>query len=957
MTLLGFSLAVGQNTSDTVSSVRNIDEVVVTAYGIKKEKKSLGYVYQDIKGTTLVEARENNVTNSLTGKVSGLQVVKSSVGPAASSKIILRGFNSLTGDNQPLIVVDGVPMENFAGANNNDYWNPAVDMGNGLSDLNPEDIENVTVLKGGAASALYGSRAGNGVILITTKTGRGQRGAGITYSTTLSVENIFMKPELQNIFSQGSDGLFDKTSGLSWGEKINGQTVEDWTGQKVALKPFNNIDSFFKTGVTNTHSLTFQNSIGSDTNLFTSASYLTDENKIPGTGYNRLNLSTRATTKFGAEKRWQSDLKVQYIHAAAENRPVGGENPANYYGSILTLPTTIDITQFEQGMDVLGATTRWFNTAGSNPYWVVYNRNNKDSRSRFMMNALLKYTFNNWLNADVRVGSDFYNTKSESKVYSGGPLTNFYSTGLDRFMENNYIASINAHRDDIVGKWGGNLSVFGQIMTRNFNSILNSATLNVPNYFSIGNALGRPGVEERISKSQINSVFATAEINYDGFWFINATARNDWASTLAPENRSFFYPSVSTSLVLTDMLKKLGNMETGKFISFAKLRASYAVTGNALGPYELENPYFLGSDPNGNITAYRAGILYNPNVVSELLKTFEFGANVRFFNRVDVDVNFYDTHATNQLINLPLNPLSGYNAMKINAGDIQNKGIEVVVNADVIRGTQFKWNVLANYSRNKNFIIDLYQDIKDYPLGGFDNFSIRATPGYNYGTMYGTRFLRVQDTASPHYGKIVVDAEGLPLADQGFHILGDQTARALLGITNSFSYKNFGFSFQVDGRFGGQIFSGTHLNLQAVGLAPETVVNGARENFVVDGVVSDGKGGYIDNTKDITPQLYWNAITTRSGNLGINEANIYDATNIRLRNVQVSYSLPKAIFQNTVIQQAKVSLSANNVWMIHNKAKGIDPESVYAVGTNAVGFENMSFPTSRSFIFNLTVGF
>lgn len=966
----GITLMNAQKKKGTDSlSQKNIEEVVITAYGIKKEKKSLGYVYQDIKGTALVDARENNVTNALVGKVSALQVVKSAAGPAASSKIILRGFNSLTGDNQPLIVVDGVPMVNFIGSSNNDFWNPTADMGNGLSDLNPEDIENVTVLKGGAASALYGSRAGSGVILITTKTGRGKKGLGITISETIGFSEMGVTPRIQTTFGQGTNNEYPvftgSPSGLSWGPKITGQEVTDWNGRKVNLRAFDNLGGFFQVGQTNTHTLTFQNNIGSNTNLYTSASYTTDEGIVPESKYKRLNLSTRATSKFGTDDRWSTDIKVQFINSKANNRPVGGQNSGgNYYGTILTLPNTIDITQFREGMDVQGAAPYWWlKDSGNNPYWKIYNSTNQDIRNRFLMNAQVKYAFNDWLDADVRVGTDMYNTKIENRTYYAGPLTplpNTYSTGLDKSYENNYIASINAHKNGIFDtKWDASVSVFGQIMKSGFNSLRYGGTLRVPNYFSVGNIIyNNSSPSEGISEKQINSLFSTAEISYDGFWFLNGTARWDWSSTLHPSNRRYFYPSISSSLVVTDMMKKLWNTDFGRTITFAKLRASYAVTGNSLPPYSLYNVYSVGTGANGSITAGQfSKTKYSKDVVAELIKTFEVGFNLRFFNRVDLDFNYYDTHSTKQLIGLPMNALSGYTSRMVNAGDIQNKGLEVSVNADIIRNSNFKWNTLINYSMNRNKIRELHPEITEYLIGGYDTLSFRAISGGFYGSIFGSSYQRVEDPSSPHNGKILINGStGLPLVNNTPKLLGDQTSRGLLGITNSFICKNWGLSFQLDGRFGGKFYSGTIKTLNSIGLGTDTVVNGERNNFVVDGVVADGSGGYTINSKEVTPQEYWSHLGG-SGNLGINEAFIYDATNVRLRNIQLTYSLPKEFLQGTMLQSAKASFSVNNVLMLYSAVKGIDPESVYATGTNAVGFENMSMPTLRTYLFNITLSF
>ena len=936
-----------------------IDEVVVTAMGIKREKKSLGYSFQDIKGESLVEARENNIANALTGKVAGLQIVKGSSGPASSSKIVLRGFTSLTGDNQPLIVVDGVPMENFAGASNNDFWNPSADMGNGIGDLNPEDIESMSVLKGGAASALYGSRALNGVILITTKSGKSNTGSGISYSATMGLENLFITPEIQSDFSQGTDGVFNATSGSSWGEKITGQTVTGWDGKQQNLKAYNNLDNFFKTGFNTTHNLTFQQSLSEGTTLYTSGTYLHDDSKTPGVKLDRLNLMSKLTSTFGPNKRWSTDLKVQYMNTIANNRAVGGSNDGNYYSTSLLMPTTIDLSSFEAGMDEKGVKQTWYNSSNTvNPFWATNNKLNKDSRDRFLLNATIKYKFNDWLDADFRAGSDLYNTKSNSKTYTGSSLTNSYSVGSNNFNERNYIVSLNARKDNLFGKWNGSASLFGQIMKQSSNFLSTSAgSLTVPNLFTIANSLGNPGVSEGISEKQINSLFGTAELNYDNFWFINVTGRNDWSSTLSKENRSYFYPSVSTSLVISDLISKTGG-NAPSWLNFAKVRASYAETGGSLKPYELYNTYSIGKDPNGNTTASKNPTLYNENVVSELLKSFEVGFDIKAFNRVSLDFAYYKTNATNQLIRLSMNPLSGYQNYIANAGNIQNKGIEAVLGVNILNNPEkLLWDINVNYSKNVNELLELTDDLNIYPLGGFDNLQVNSTVGQRYGTIYGTKYARVEDENSPYFGKRIVNEDGLPLASDGSHILGDQSARGLMGITNSFAYKNFGLSLLVDGRFGGKFFAGTNLALQRAGLAAQTVVNGSREPFVVDGVVSDGNGGFTENTKTVTQQQYWNQVTNTSGNLGITEENLYDATNIRLRNVQLSYRIPTKVLNNSVVKSARFSLSANNLWMIKSYAHGVDPESVFAISTNAVGFEYLSFPTSRSYFLNISLGF
>lgn len=942
------------------SEAGNLEEVVVTALGVKREKKSLGYAVQEVKGETLVEARETNLVNTLSGKVAGLQVVRSSNGPAGSSKIVLRGNNSLTGSNQPLVVVDGVPVDNFTGATNNDYWNPSLDMGNGLADINAEDIENVSILKGPSAAALYGSRAGNGVILITTKTGRKQAGLGITVSSSIGIESIFTRPELQNDFGQGDEGGFDNRSNLSWGPKAEGQSVENWNGEMVPLTTHDNVKNYFRTGIISNQSVSFQQQFNG-TSIYTSIGRMDDKSMIPGTKLSRTSLMGRAVSRFGKNDRWTTDTKIQYTNSNAENRPIGGPRGDNSFYALYLLPRSLDVTQFSGAVNEFGNMV-WFGGGNQiNPYWNNKYNLNQDIRDRFILTGSLKYQFTDWLSAEARAGSDLYITNTEAKIYGGSPLTTNgrYSLGKQTFTETNYSTLITASKDDIISKVGAMATVGGNLMAQKFSSISGSSgELEVPNLFSLNNGVENPSLGEGFNERRINSAYGSFQLSWDNYLFLDATFRNDWSSTLSKTNRSFFYPSLSLSYVFTDMFASMGVM-TPDWLTYGKLRASYASVGNDLPAYQLYNTYGIGKDPNGNTTASRNSILLDPNVRSELIKSYEFGAEFRFFNnRLGLDVSYYKSNATRQLINLPMDPLSGYSAKKINAGDIENSGIEIMANARILTNpNSLMWNIMANFSTNRNLVNSLAEGVTQYALGGFDDVRILAVAGEKYGEIYGTQYVRVTDKGSPHFGKIVVDGNGLPQRNPASVYLGNQQADALLGITNSFAYKGFNLSFLVDGRFGGKIFSGTLADMQQNGTGSMTVVNGKRENIVVDAVVwNEDNSAYEQNTVAVTPQLYWESVAGVS-NLGITEANLYDATNIRLRNVQLSYELPKSVVNGTPFQKARFGITANNVWLIKSHMNGLDPESVFATGTNAIGFENGSAPTSRTILFNLTLGF
>ena len=933
-----------------------LDEVVVTALGIKRERKSLGYAIQDVKGDAILNSHENNVANALTGKIAGVQITRSSNGPGGSSKIQLRGNNSVTGLNQPLIVVDGVPMDNFTGADNNDYWNPSADMGNGLSDINPEDIESMSVLKGASAAALYGSRAGNGVILITTKSGRQTKGLGITVTGTVSAESIFMKPDVQTTYGQGTQGVYNSTSGLSWGPRIEGQEYVRWDGQKVKMQSYDNLDNYYGTGTELQENVTLSQKYGK-TSIYASMTNMNNKSMTPGAKLNRTNLMLRGVTSFGKNDAWTFDGKVQYIRNKANNRPVSGNNNNNSALGLFTFPTTLDIRDFENCIDENNEMV-WWNKDGNNPYWMSKYSLSDDSRDRFLMNASLKYKVLSWLTAEIKAGTDMYTLEATRRVYSGNSnVTTLYEQNINHFYENNFSYLLTATKDNIFDKFGGTVTFGGNLMATKKTGMKGLASkLVIPNKFSLNNGENKADISETYTQKKINSLYGTVGINYDGWAFLDATFRNDWSSALSKENRSFFYPSVSASWLFGEMFNKIGKKMPSWF-SFGKIRASYAEVGNDMDPYQLYNLYSTSPDSHGGITASSSNTLYNKNVKNELIKSYEVGVELKFLNnRLGLDFAWYKSNATNQLMNLPVNSLSGYNYKKINAGDIQNTGVELMAYATPIRTKDFEWTINYNISHNNNTIKDLYDGVDRYQLGGYDNIRIYAIKGGKYGEIWGTKFLRVED--GQYKGQLLLTSDGLPQATSEMEKIGDQQATCNMGLTNSFSYKGWNLSFQIDARIGGEIFSGTNAMMQRSGTAAATAPGGKRvDDMIVAGVYKDASGNYVQNTNKVTTQQYWNAVAG-TGNMGIGEANIYSASNIRLRNVSLGYNVPSSILAKTnFIQSLKAGFTVTNVFMIHSNMNGIDPESVFATSTNATGFEYAGIPTTRSFVFNVSIGF
>jgi len=938
-----------------------LEGTIVTALGITREKKTLGYAIQDVGGATLLDAHEANLANALTGKVAGVEIIRSSNGPGASSRIILRGNSSLTSLNQPLIVVDGVPMDNFVGASNNDFWNPSADMGSGLQDINPEDVESMTVLKGASAAALYGSRAGNGVILITTKKGRQNPGLGITINGTVALTTEFTRPAMQSEYGQGTLGEYNNTSALSWGPKITGQSVTKWDDTTAPLQAFDNVKGFFGTGITNTENVTFSQKYGK-TGIYASWTRTKDQSQVPGATLGRNNMMLRGTSTFGKDDKWHFDAKVQYIRIQANNRPISGSNVnANYMLKMYTMPVSVDIRDFKDAVDkngemfFFGPTDRM----GSNPWWYAKYSTNQDVRNRFLMNGSISYDFTKWLSLELKAGTDMYFTETENKFYAGnkiaGSVTGSYGMGESRFYENNFSYLLKAQQDNIFGEFGASATFGGNLMDRESRGISSSQSpLLIPNLFDVNNGTNKPSVSESYSHRKMNSLYGSVQFNYGGWIFLDATLRNDWTSTLSPANRSYLYPSASLAWVISDMIGKYSSLPG--WISFAKARVSYAEVGNDMSPYQLYNVYTMGTDNYGNPIVNSQGTLYNADVKNELIKSWEAGLDLRFFDsRVRLDLSWYKTNATNQLINLPISAVA-YSSMKVNAGNIQNSGWEAVLYVEPVRTHDFLWSSTLNFSNNKNLILDLAEGVEEYSLGGYDNIKIVAKVGGGYGDIYGTKYNRVEDENSPYYGKLILNGDGLPTAASGSHFLGNQNPIANMGWINSFTWNNLTASFQIDARIGGKMFSGTLGTMENAGTAAWTV--DGREKMIVDGVVKDGDN-YVVNTKETTAEKYWQQISGRAGgNLGITEENLYDATNVRLRNISLAYSLPKRLLANqNMFQSVKVGFSCTNVFMIYSKMRGLDPESIFATSTNAIGFEYGAAPTSRAYVFNVSLGF
>ncbi|MDR2810184.1 MAG: SusC/RagA family TonB-linked outer membrane protein [Tannerellaceae bacterium] len=928
-----------------------LDEVVVTALGIKREKKALGYAMQEVKGEQLTETRDANLANALAGKVAGVQIRQNGTGIGGSTKILIRGNNSITGNNQPLIVVDGVPIDNFSGETA-DYWgNSNADKGSGISDISPDDIESMSVLKGPAAAALYGSRAGNGVVMITTKRGAASKGIGISFNTNLTVENPMQTPKFQNEYGQGSNGAFDADKIGSWGAKMDGKTVTTALGSLPYSARDNDVyKDFARTGNTWTNSLDISKAT-EDISFRAAVTRLDNEAVIPNSGMNRTSVSLRSTAKLA---KWlEADVKINYVNQNTRNRIAVAADPNNIFYEGLLIPRSIAYSDFlpyessdwkrEDGRPAGYVFTH--NASPRNPYWSAYRNRNSDKRDRYIGFASLDFTFTHWLSLKLRTGIDNYTSTYDLIRATGNPYwesNGSYTTKTEQFKEMNSDFLFTAQ-----GKWG-NLGLVatagGNIMARH--TSLNTAAsgnLVIPDFYAIANGQEHKATYWKSGK-QINSLYATASLSWADFLYLDVTGRNDWSSTLPKDNASYFYPSVGGSWVFSQMLNQMGK-DLGA-LTFGKLRVSWAQVGNDTEPYQLLDYYSIDYNiKDGIFTAGSQNYIANPNLKSETIQSWELGLELRGFdNRLGVDLSYYKKNAFDQILKISVPAATGYQYKMINAGNIQNQGWELAINATPVKtASGFQWETLLNWSKNANKIIELTDDTKKQVLSdgtGISHLQIVAEEGGSFGDIYGYAYERDANN------RIVVGDDGLPIRASDMKLLGNNQPEWMLGWSNEFSFKNFTLGFLIDLNYGGNVFMGSIQTGANYGNLAMTL-EGRETGLLFEGVTKDGAA----NSKTVDAQSYW------AKQSDITEAFMYDATNARLREVSLGYSLPRNLLAKTPFTALKASLVARNLFMIYSKTEGFDPEAGFSNSSKTQGYEFGSMPTMRSIGFNINVAF
>jgi TonB-linked SusC/RagA family outer membrane protein len=923
-------------------STKELSDVVVTALGIKKERRALGYSVTEVAGTSLTEARETNFVNGLEGKVAGVNVSNVATGPGGSANVVIRGISDITGSNQPLYVIDGIPMQNFT------YHQTDVgggyggaDGGDGTININPDDIETISILKGASATALYGYRGSKGVILITTKSGKNVKGIGVELNSNYVIQNVIDNANWQTTYGQGNFGL-KPISGVdafntglsSWGAKLDGTPVYQFDGvQRPYASMPGNIGRFYKNGGAATNTVSFSKSLGEEGTMRFSVSDLHNTSIIPNAAYQQQSFTF--STNYKLDKHLALQLKGQYITAFTQNRPSLSDAPGSVNFATLFLPQNVNIVNLAPGYKADGSENQFLNDAyTTNPYFAAYKFINNTSRNRFIGSADLKYTFDNGLYLQFRAGEDYFADRNTNVTPNG---TAYQPNGA---MTEENLKSTEVNIDAIIGKEFTLTKDFKLTSLLGVNSRkavidqidAGGSNFQTPYLYTIGNLAGP--VETENNPVIVNkSIYGTLDFSYKSFLYLSGTGRNDWYSTLAPGKTNYFYPSVSGSFVFSELLH-LSWMDMGK------LRVGYAdVGGEADQPYQTLLAYNnignLFGHPIGNIS--NGGTVPNAGLRPSSAKEFEVGTELDFFkNRLHFDISYYDKTESKEVIPAVTSETSGYNAVLLNSGTIENKGIEFLVSGTPVKTPSFSWTETLNLTYNDNKVLALSSGSTNYPLG----YS-RAGEDQGLGVAYMSQALGksayqifVADPARDGNGKIIIDpTTGAPTAGTNYVDVGSGMDPWTTGITSEFRYKGFNFSFLVDGKFGGKIFSGTNWYGYQYGLSKETLPG------------RDLRYG----TQQLYPQDYYAAISTNNPGIFV-----YDASFIKLRQIIFGYTIPAKAFNNK-IQGITISFVTRNVFTFMKHTPNIDPESNYSNGPQ--GIEQATVPYTRTFGLNLNVKF
>ena len=973
--ILVFSYIAMETTEVTISgdevnvtlkpSSEGIEEVVVTALGIPKDKKAIGYAVQNVSGDEFTKAKETNIVNALSGRIAGVQVTSSSGAVGASSRITLRGSTSITGNNEPLFVVDGVPI------NNTNYGSAGsgggFDTPSGAADINPDDIETISVLKGANAAALYGSRAANGVILIKTKTGKGTKGLGVSFNSSFTVESPLKLPDFQNSYGQGSSNNFfefiDGHTGSgsvdeSWGMPLdigleaaqfmtNGESAEPWVSVP------DNIKNFYDMGVTHTENLALTGG-NQDANFRLSVTNLNQTGIVPNTDYNKLTVNGSANADL-SEKLY-AGLSINYIKSGSDNLPTVGYNNENPVQQMIWAGRNVDFEQLRDYENLplsadntaaAGTPLNWNTRFQNNPYWVLDTNLNQLSKDRLIGNVKLGYKFTDYLTAQVRSGTDYWSSvTSQQKAYGSNEYPNgFYQEVFRTWYETNSDVLIMFNKD-ISEDISLGLNLGGNQMKTVYNRIVGQAPqLELDGVYNLSNV--KSGVSAVLtnynSEKRVNSVYLSGSVGFRDFLFLEFSGRNDWSSVLPIDNNSFFYPALSLSADVTEMASIKSNI-----LSFLKVRGSYAIVGGdgALGPYSLSQTFAFRTDPWGDVLLpYNGNTLNNPNLVPETTNSLEFGFDSRLFGgRVILDFTYYNTTSQDLLVPVEVSASSGYIYAWDNVGEMNNSGIEIQLGVDVIKSDDFVWNVNVNYSKYSNEVVSL-GGLESLYLGGQWNMELQARPDMPYGVIFGSAFARNDD------GDIIYN-NGLPLLDENYQVLGNIQPDWTGGINNTITYKGISASFLIDAKMGGELHSMTTTWGRYAGILEETL-DGRETGVIGDGVIDNGDGTYRTNDVVVTAEAF-NKSAYSNDNV---ESAVFDASYIKLRQATLGYTLPKKLLSNLPIRDLSVSIVGRNLALLYSQMPHIDPETAFSSANGEQGQEFGQLPSTRSIGFNINFKF
>ncbi|MBC6999181.1 SusC/RagA family TonB-linked outer membrane protein [Cytophaga sp. FL35] len=943
------NVTVGANSSIDISmeeDASQLDEVVVTALGITKQKKSLSYATQDVSTEELTQARSTNVLDGLSGKVAGISITRGSSGVGSSSRVLLRGNRSITGNSAPIYVVDGAIL-------NGD-----------ISNISPDDIEDISVLKGANAAALYGSRAANGAIIVTTKSGKGlDEGVTASLNFTTTVEDAILLTDYQNEYGQGSGGVYSPNATTSWGPRFDGSQVAHWSndpnyslnGQTYAYEAQpNNVKDFFRTGTTLNTNMSI-NVSKENSNTFISYTYTDASGIIKSNDLESHNLSLRNTSTIG---KLTVDSKINYIRRDFRNVLFSGEgfdNPLRYSYIMPRNIRTEDLKSFEFINDE-GALRQHFyapnfNGAG-NPYWTV----NRVLRPRLEQRILgllsLKYQITPDLYIMGRSALDQTGFKEETMryydTYTVAPQGSYRKYNESTFEWNSDVL-INFNKD-LSEKFGLDLNAGANMRVNQFDALgASGSSFKKENLFALSNlntldAVSGENDYDGFNRKLVNSVYGFGELSYDNAVFLNFSARNDWSSTLPSDNWSYFYPSVGLSAVVSDLVS------LPEWFDFLKLRASWAEVGTDTDPYRL---FSLASLVGSSIDISET--LANSNLQPETTQSTDLGLDARFFNsRLNIGFTWYKSNTFDQLFQTPVEIGRGRTNVFRNGGDIQNTGVEITAGIDIVRSEDFSWDLNLNFTKNDSEVMKIIDGFDELQVGNADFVrAYKLVEGRPFGDIYSRGFLR--DDA----GNVIVDANGAPMITPGLDVqVANFNPDWLGGISNSFTYKNFNLSFLIDIRQGGSVIDYTGAILADSGLLESTVQG--RDGSLVFGenifshetaVTETGSANNIQ----IGAEEFWGTIGGR--NTPVGEAFVKDASNIRLRELILGYSLSQDVLDKTFFKSARVSLVGRNLFFISNKAESFDPESVISTDKSQEGSQAFAIPTSRSLGLSLNFGF